>query len=99
LDVLKVPRVGVEDNFFDLGGHSLLAINVHRQIQEKLQRQLPLTDLFRFPTIRALARRMGASDAAEPKASADARIEARKRSMSRRRGAFRSVPEFEAEER
>jgi natural product biosynthesis luciferase-like monooxygenase protein len=99
MDVLKVARVGMEDNFFDLGGHSLLAITVHRQIQEKLQRQLPLTDLFRFPTIRALARRMGASDAAEPKASADARIEARKRSMFRRRGAVRSVPEFEAEER
>jgi hypothetical protein len=46
----------VDDNFFDLGGHSLLAVQVHRRLQAVVGPHLSLTDLFRFPTIRALAR-------------------------------------------
>lgn len=47
-----------EDNFFDLGGGSLLMIRLHAAIREELGRELPLVDLFRFPTIGALARHM-----------------------------------------
>jgi natural product biosynthesis luciferase-like monooxygenase protein len=58
-DVLKVPSPSVTTNFFDLGGHSLLAVQVHRRLVEQVAPGLKLTDLFRFPTIRALADFLG----------------------------------------
>lgn len=54
-EVLKMDRVGVEDNFFDLGGHSLLMIQVHSKLQASLEREIPMVQLFQYPTIRALA--------------------------------------------
>jgi acyl carrier protein len=54
-DVLQRESVSVQDNFFDLGGHSLLAVRVHTRLRTELQRDISITDLFRFPTIRALA--------------------------------------------
>ena len=47
-------RSACEDNFFDLGGHSLLIVQVHARLREATGRDLPITDLFRFPTIRSL---------------------------------------------
>jgi acyl carrier protein len=58
-DVLKLPSVGVGDNFFDLGGHSLLAVQVHSRLKKALERDLAITDLFRFPTVRGLAEFLG----------------------------------------
>jgi natural product biosynthesis luciferase-like monooxygenase protein len=54
-ETLGMAKVGTEDNFFDLGGHSLLIVRVHRQLREKLEQPLALTDLYRFPTIKALS--------------------------------------------
>ena len=54
-DVLKVPQIGLEDNFFDLGGHSLLVVQTHRRLRDDLNLELSITDLFRFPTVRSLA--------------------------------------------
>jgi amino acid adenylation domain-containing protein len=34
-DVLKIPHVGVNDNFFDLGGHSLLSIQMIARVAEQ----------------------------------------------------------------
>ncbi|MBV9788631.1 MAG: amino acid adenylation domain-containing protein, partial [Chloroflexi bacterium] len=59
--VLQLDRVGTGDNFFDLGGHSLRLIQVQSQLQNRLQREIPLLDLFRYPTIRALADHLGAA--------------------------------------
>jgi amino acid adenylation domain-containing protein len=55
-EVLHVEKVGVHDNFFDLGGHSLLMIQVHSALQERLKRDLPVIELFEYPTIDSLAR-------------------------------------------
>jgi natural product biosynthesis luciferase-like monooxygenase protein len=55
-EALKVEKVGVQDNFFDLGGHSLLMAQVHGQLREALQRDLPLVKLLEYPTVSALAR-------------------------------------------
>jgi acyl-coenzyme A synthetase/AMP-(fatty) acid ligase len=53
--VLGVPRVGRDDNFFDLGGHSLLLVRVNAELARCLTAETSILDLFRFPTVRALA--------------------------------------------
>ncbi|RSZ60391.1 amino acid adenylation domain-containing protein [Massilia atriviolacea] len=58
-EVLGVERIGVADNFFDLGGHSLQLIRVHHLLAERLASNLSVVDLFKYPTIGALARRIG----------------------------------------
>jgi natural product biosynthesis luciferase-like monooxygenase protein len=87
--VLGLPQVGREDHFFDLGGHSLLAVQAHRKLREVLARELSITDIFRFPTVRALASHLQ-SDGAAADARLDAssqRASARREAMMRRRGA------------
>jgi amino acid adenylation domain-containing protein len=61
-DLLRVGRVGLHDNFFDLGGHSLLIVRAHLKLQEALGREIPVVDLFRFPTVAALARHLGGEE-------------------------------------
>ncbi|WP_244425465.1 amino acid adenylation domain-containing protein [Bradyrhizobium sp. STM 3843] len=56
--VLEKTQVGFDDNFFDLGGDSLLLAGVQTRLQALLQAEVPITDLFEFPTIRSLARRL-----------------------------------------
>ncbi len=65
-DALKIPTVGIHDNFFDLGGHSLLIALVHRQLQERLQRSFPLVKLLEHPTISALANYLEHDQAQQP---------------------------------
>jgi acyl transferase domain-containing protein/aryl carrier-like protein len=71
-EALGVPRVGVNDNFFDLGGHSLLMAKVHARLQEFLP-GLSLIDLFKHPTIAALARSVAGEtrEAARPTVARD----------------------------
>ncbi|MEJ1929745.1 amino acid adenylation domain-containing protein [Nostoc sp. NIES-2111] len=53
--ILKVDKVGVQDNFFDLGGHSLLAPYLMAQIKQQFGKDVSLTSLFQNPTIEQLA--------------------------------------------
>jgi polyketide synthase PksJ len=57
--VLGVERVGVHDGFFELGGHSLQLTAVRARLETALGRSVPMTDLFRYPTVDALARALG----------------------------------------
>ncbi len=89
-EVLGSADVGVDDNFFDLGGHSLLAVQVHRRLQAALGPRLSLTDLFRFPTIRTLARYLeqnGRDNGVQGQAAA--RAQARQQALARRLSATR----------
>jgi acyl carrier protein len=54
-EVLKIARVGVEDNFFDLGGHSLLMMQLVSRVERVLGIAMPVRSFFEFPTIAALA--------------------------------------------
>jgi thioesterase domain-containing protein/aryl carrier-like protein len=52
--VLRVERVGIEDNFFDLGGDSIVSIQIAAEAREAGV-QIGVQELFRAPTIAALA--------------------------------------------
>jgi hypothetical protein len=63
-EVLGVERVGLHDNFFDLGGHSLLLLQIHDRLRERFglgaeaaggAGSLPIVDLFKYPSVSALA--------------------------------------------
>ncbi|MBW4633663.1 MAG: amino acid adenylation domain-containing protein [Iphinoe sp. HA4291-MV1] len=57
--VLNLEKVGIHDNFFEIGGHSLLIIQIHSKLNhkllEKFNRKISVVDLFKYPTISALA--------------------------------------------
>ncbi|KAG0220628.1 hypothetical protein BGW42_000267, partial [Actinomortierella wolfii] len=53
--LLKIDRVGHDDNFFLLGGHSLLATRLLNSISTTFGVQLSLSTLFQTPTLAALA--------------------------------------------
>lgn len=50
-EVLRIPKVGMHDNFFESGGNSLNALNVVSGIQRKLNIELTLSEIFEHPTI------------------------------------------------
>jgi amino acid adenylation domain-containing protein len=54
-EVLQVKKVGVFDNFFDLGGHSLLMFQMHAKMRQVFNKDLSTIDLFKYPTVSALA--------------------------------------------
>jgi thioesterase domain-containing protein len=54
-EVLGLPEIGIRDSFFDVGGHSLLAVRLVAQIREITGRQIPVSAIFRAPTIEAFA--------------------------------------------
>lgn len=57
--ILGVQGISTSDNFFDLGGHSLLAVQAHREIRDTLgHSKVSITDIFRFPSLGALADRI-----------------------------------------
>jgi hypothetical protein len=83
-DVLGLSDLSVGDNFFDLGGDSLLAVQVHRRLRETVAVPVSLTDLFRFPTVRAMAEHVGGVGRDSGRGSGHSRASMR-RELTRRR--------------
>jgi acyl carrier protein len=79
-DVLAVDRVGINDNFFDLGGHSLLMIQVHNRLSKAFEREISLTDLFRYTDVASLAGFLGQDDQDQP----DVVVQVQQRAAARR---------------
>ena len=59
--LLNVESVSVEDNFFDLGANSLTMVQASSRLREELERPISLVDLFRYPSVSALARHLSES--------------------------------------
>ena len=92
--VLGLSEVGVLDNFFDLGGDSLRLVAVLGQLQDELDPGLRVADLFRHPTVAALAAHVsgGAGRDQTPGQAVDDRAARRRAAAgaaSRRRNARR----------
>ncbi|HEY4181355.1 MAG TPA: non-ribosomal peptide synthase/polyketide synthase [Kofleriaceae bacterium] len=60
-DLLRVPRVGAHDNFFDLGGHSLLAVRLLWAVNRAFSVELALAQVFTQPTVAELATAVAAA--------------------------------------
>ncbi|HEX8376315.1 MAG TPA: amino acid adenylation domain-containing protein, partial [Pedobacter sp.] len=57
-DVLEVDQVGAHDDFFELGGHSLLAVRLISAVRKAFKAELPIGDVFDYPTVATLAERL-----------------------------------------
>jgi acyl carrier protein len=77
-DVLGLSEVSSTDNFFDLGGHSLLVVQVQRRLRDACGREVSITDMFRFPTIRSLARHLAGHETSDAVGDGLSRARARR---------------------
>ena len=97
-DVLRVDTISANDNFYDLGGNSLLTAQIQAKLREAIGREVAIVDLFKYPTVAALAnairqeqgedvdgrgRAEPRASAADPIARAKARLQARRRGHGR----------------
>ncbi|WP_280483008.1 condensation domain-containing protein, partial [Nocardia farcinica] len=57
-ELLGLDRVGADDDYFALGGNSLLATRAVARINETLETNVSVRDLFEAPTVAALAARI-----------------------------------------
>ena len=60
-EVLRVPRIGVDDNFFSLGGRSVHAVVLAARIRNAFGVKIPMTELFDSPSVAELDRCLDAA--------------------------------------
>jgi len=83
--VLGSPRVSADANFFDIGGNSLRLIQAHGKLQAALGRAISVIDMFRRPTVKALAERLGEKPHEDYVNKSVERANTRRRMMEARR--------------
>jgi len=62
-----LESIGIDDNFFHRGGHSLKAMTLISKMHQALDIKVPLTEIFKRPTIRGLSAYINGSEAVEDK--------------------------------
>ncbi len=62
-EALRLPRVGIHEDFFELGGQSLSAVVVTTKIEQAFATRLPLSALIEAPTVSQLAELISESHA------------------------------------
>jgi amino acid adenylation domain-containing protein len=91
--ILQIDGVGIEQNFFDLGGDSVHMVKIMNEVREAFGREVPITEIFRHPTISSLAGYLSADDDAEPAgARSDERASQHRASVARRTASRRERP-------
>lgn len=53
-ELLEIPLIGINDNFFEIGGTSLLAQKVSTRLRQKFDIEIPVTKIYQYPTISEL---------------------------------------------
>ena len=66
-EVLDLPRVGIEDKFYELGGDSLKALQLLTLVEQRFGKDLPISLLFRDPTVAEMAEALGGDTQTLPK--------------------------------
>lgn len=54
--------IGIDENFFDIGGHSLKATTLLARVHKEFEVKIPLVEIFKSPTIRALSQYINNAD-------------------------------------
>ncbi|MBB6145125.1 amino acid adenylation domain-containing protein [Silvibacterium bohemicum] len=63
-EVLSIPKVGIDDDFFALGGHSLLVTRVVSRVRNALGAELSIRTMWDSPTVAELAEKLALTKAA-----------------------------------
>jgi amino acid adenylation domain-containing protein len=71
-EVLQLDEVSPQESFFALGGNSILMVQVHARLQD-LFGEIPIVDLFQYPTVRSLAAHLASRGAVPREQPAEAR--------------------------
>jgi amino acid adenylation domain-containing protein len=64
-NLLGLPQISIDDNFFEVGGTSLLATVLLKRVNEAVGQRLHIATVFEYPTVRSLASRLRGEVAAE----------------------------------
>ncbi|AXB42534.1 non-ribosomal peptide synthetase [Amycolatopsis albispora] len=86
--VLGQP-VGANRNFFEAGGNSLALITLRERLRADLGKPVRTVELFRHPTIRAMAAFLANGDGETERPDLTGRVRARRAAIARRRTAER----------
>ena len=54
-EILEISPIGINDNFFDIGGDSLGVIGLGARIKKEFEVDIPVSEIFRLPTIKGIA--------------------------------------------
>jgi acyl carrier protein len=84
-EILHTERLGIHQNFFDLGGTSIHMVQILNKVRTAFAREIPVTEIFRHPTISSLAGYLSEGEDCEPTvAHGDERASQRRAALARR---------------
>lgn len=89
-EVLHVDQIGADDNFFEVGGNSLLVVQIRARLIAELGHGPSLVDMFRYPSVAALAAALGGATVEHSRLADRRREGAQRREAIQQRGALAS---------